>query len=293
MIVDIDTSSHDPFVENAWQLDLQAWLQRYRKFPDGLVASGIHFFERAFSHVQAPRKFWFGIHSTRTSLVVGGLYAAAIHRSADHDEGVWILLDQNAPRIKGLNYQSVKATEKSQYPLLWGHSTSYDVLVEMVRSEKLWDSFSSATRKVLSSPLGQDRDSVQLSRNKKRLADFWGLYADPYAVIEESFQHEVDNALTGNRELRLQRLAQAPRKPKSVKVETRVFSRNPDVVAEVLFRANGICEACNMPAPFFKKVGGSPYLEVHHCVPLSDDGEDTVENAMALCPNCHRKAHYG
>jgi len=28
-------------------------------------------------------------------------------------------------------------------------------------------------------------------------------------------------------------------------------------------------------------------------VPLSEGGEDTLENAIALCPNCHRKMHYG
>lgn len=293
MMFDSKVLSHTQFVDGAWQVDLQDWLQRYRRFPDGLIMSGIHFFERAFTHTQYPRKFWFGIHSTRTSLVVGGLYVAAIHRSADHDEGVWILVDQNAPRIRGLNYRPVKATEKSTYPLQWGHSASYDVLVEMVRSEELWIAFSSATRKVLFSALGQDRDSVQLSRKKKRLADFWNIYADPCAVIESNFQDDVNGSLADSRDLRLQRLAQAPHKPKSVKVETRVFIRNPDVVAEVLFRANGICESCGMPAPFFKKTDGSPYLEVHHRVPLSDDGEDTVDNAIALCPNCHREAHYG
>ncbi len=25
---------------------------------------------------------------------------------------------------------------------------------------------------------------------------------------------------------------------------------------------------------------------------LANNGDDTVENAIALCPNCHRKAHY-
>jgi len=34
-------------------------------------------------------------------------------------------------------------------------------------------------------------------------------------------------------------------------------------------------------------------LEVHHKVPLAEGGDDTVENAIALCPNCHRHAHYG
>lgn len=41
------------------------------------------------------------------------------------------------------------------------------------------------------------------------------------------------------------------------------------------------------------KVNGEPYLEVHHVIPLSQNGEDTLENAEALCPNCHREKHYG
>jgi 5-methylcytosine-specific restriction protein A len=32
---------------------------------------------------------------------------------------------------------------------------------------------------------------------------------------------------------------------------------------------------------------------VHHRVRLADGGDDTTDNAVALCPNCHRKAHYG
>ncbi|MDD5392119.1 MAG: HNH endonuclease signature motif containing protein [Thiothrix sp.] len=280
-------------VENPWQLDLQDWLGKYRKFPDGLITHCIHFFERAFTHTQYPRQLWFGIHATRTSLVVGGLYVAAIHRSADDDEGLWILVDQNAPRIKGLKYRSVKATEKSKYPLQWGYSASYDVLVGMVRNEKLWESFASATRKVMDSPLAKDRDIVQLRRKKTRLSDFWSIYTDPYAVLERGFLDEVNDALADGRELHLQRLAQASKIPRKIKVETRAFVRNPDVVAEVLFRANGKCESCCVPAPFLKKVDGTPYLEVHHRIPLSDDGEDSVENAIALCPNCHRKAHYG
>ncbi|SFB88291.1 HNH endonuclease [Marinospirillum celere] len=56
-------------------------------------------------------------------------------------------------------------------------------------------------------------------------------------------------------------------------------------------RENG--QACGTPAPFNRKSDGTPYLEVHHKTPLALGGEDTVENAIALCPNCHRKAHYG
>jgi 5-methylcytosine-specific restriction protein A len=73
----------------------------------------------------------------------------------------------------------------------------------------------------------------------------------------------------------------------------RVFDRDADVVAEVLARANGKCEGCGAIAPFTGKAKGEPYLEVHHIVPLAENGDDTVENAVALCPNCHRHRHFG
>ncbi|WP_196607201.1 HNH endonuclease [Pectinatus frisingensis] len=34
------------------------------------------------------------------------------------------------------------------------------------------------------------------------------------------------------------------------------------------------------------------YLEVHHVIPLSKDVDDTADNAIALCPNCHRELHF-
>lgn len=72
-----------------------------------------------------------------------------------------------------------------------------------------------------------------------------------------------------------------------------VFKRNPDVVAEVLIRAKGKCESCGKPAPFKRRKDDKPYLEVHHKVFLSNGGDDTVENAEALCPNCHKEKHFG
>ena len=92
---------------------------------------------------------------------------------------------------------------------------------------------------------------------------------------------------------RAARLKLAPKLPEKISVTIEQFKRNPDVVDEVLYRAKGVCENCNMPAPFIRSSDGEPYLEVHHIVFLSQGGEDTVENAIALCPNCHRKAHFG
>ncbi|WP_240698763.1 MULTISPECIES: HNH endonuclease [Vibrio] len=64
-------------------------------------------------------------------------------------------------------------------------------------------------------------------------------------------------------------------------------------MAEVLLRAKGTCERCKSPAPFTRKSHQTPYLEVHHIIRLADGGKDTIENTLALCPNCHRELHFG
>ena len=117
----------------------------------------------------------------------------------------------------------------------------------------------------------------------------------PLVSIEAKFQRAVTRSLNGGSAQRRERLKVAPKRPKRIAVSTFAFERNPDVVAEVLARANGFCEApnCKMRAPFMRKSNGSPYLEVHHRKPLAEEGEDTVENAIALCPNCHRESHFG
>lgn len=91
---------------------------------------------------------------------------------------------------------------------------------------------------------------------------------------------------------RLDRISTAEKKAKKIIVTNQTYIRNQDVVAEVKFKANGICGLCNCAAPF-KKTNGEPFLEVHHWIPLAEGGEDTLENAVALCPNCHRRAHSG
>lgn len=78
--------------------------------------------------------------------------------------------------------------------------------------------------------------------------------------------------------------------PATVSTMTTSYVRDPAIKAWVLQLADGHCEGCDTSAPF---VGhdGLPYLEVHHVMPLSSSGSDTTTNAVALCPNCHRRCH--
>lgn len=111
--------------------------------------------------------------------------------------------------------------------------------------------------------------------------------------VEAELQVEVAKSLSDHAATRQQRLATAAKLPESIQVVSRAFRRNQDVIAEVLIRAKGTCEECHSPAPFHRASDDTPYLEVHHHQMLSEGGEDTVANALALCPNCHRKLHFG
>jgi hypothetical protein len=59
----------------------------------------------------------------------------------------------------------------------------------------------------------------------------------------------------------------------------------------VLRRADGRCEGCGAAAPFIT-AAGLPYLEPHHTRRRSDDGPDHPACVIAVCPNCHRRAHH-
>ncbi|KAF7787008.1 hypothetical protein PRUB_a3852 [Pseudoalteromonas rubra] len=69
------------------------------------------------------------------------------------------------------------------------------------------------------------------------------------------------------------------------------YTRSSVIRRKVLLRAKGKCEVCSLDG--FTTKSGDKYLETHHIVPLSEGGDDSYENVIALCPNDHRKAHFG
>lgn len=85
----------------------------------------------------------------------------------------------------------------------------------------------------------------------------------------QKLQAAVEASLSRTEADRAARLAAAPDYPEFINVMRREFARNPDVVAAVLQRANGVCEHCKKPAPFRRRTDGQPFLEVHHRIPLS------------------------
>lgn len=110
--------------------------------------------------------------------------------------------------------------------------------------------------------------------------------------MQTELDEQIGAALDRTPAQRKARLVVAPKVPRKITVTSLAFLRNADVIAEVLVRAAGQCEICERAAPFVRRKDQSPYLEVHHRIRLADGGEDTVANAIAVCPNCHRREHY-
>lgn len=116
------------------------------------------------------------------------------------------------------------------------------------------------------------------------VADAEGRQFAPVAAFEIEVREEVKNKYLA--------MPQGNRSPTSTSSEITQYKRDAAVKAWVLQQANGRCESCGLPAPF-NGSDGQPFLEVHHVRQLADNGSDTVTNTVALCPNCHREAHYG
>lgn len=91
----------------------------------------------------------------------------------------------------------------------------------------------------------------------------------------------------------LRKVALLNARSKLIRKETRAVYRARSLAIRlyVLRRANGRCESCGARAPFAKP-DGTPYLEPHHTSRLADDGPDHPAKVIAVCPNCHRHAHY-
>jgi 5-methylcytosine-specific restriction protein A len=117
-------------------------------------------------------------------------------------------------------------------------------------------------------------------------------FSNTEKVVREEFQKQEEQLAEESIDRLYNRAkGKSSRKRKTEKTTTTtVYDRDPEISAYVKKRAEGKCDLCGKDAPF-KDKKGYPYLEEHHVIRLADGGEDTINNAVALCPNCHREVH--
>lgn len=101
-------------------------------------------------------------------------------------------------------------------------------------------------------------------------------------LIDQKLQADVQNVLAGRR---------------TASISLR-YQRSIRESIEALETSDFTCEADPSHKTFISVASGHPFVEGHHLIPLSYQGDfqysiDVKENIVALCPNCHRLLHYG
>ena len=137
---------------------------------------------------------------------------------------------------------------------------------------------------------------LDMSSDPKFDRAFFDRLAEPY--LDKSEKQTVFSSSEVAERAAANELPAVAKKPAgNIKPEKRragvagfVFARDLEVVSWALQRAKGYCELCDNPGPFPTSTGGR-FLEVHHVTPLYQGGPDTVDNVVAVCPNCHRACH--
>ena len=111
-------------------------------------------------------------------------------------------------------------------------------------------------------------------------------------AVVQKVEDEPTSSAAVLEELRKLAYAATETSPIPFQAKRNIYQRSNDVRIYVLARAKGKCEGCDVAAPFLR-LDGSPYLEPHHLRRLSDGGPDHPAHVIALCPNCHRRVHFG
>jgi hypothetical protein len=172
------------------------------------------------------------------------------------------------------------------------HSTFFELdivtAISILKEQDNSDGFSeiiSVLERIIRQEINQNEDVKKVNSSILSLID------EPLESIE------LSGNLKGSRTelieldvLRERAIALGVKIPNKKEVTTTVYERNQYVALYAKKKANGICQLCEQPAPFADSYG-EPYLEEHHIKWLSKGGEDTIENTIALCPNCHKKVH--
>lgn len=158
--------------DDFWTHQIREWISKRREATPDMPEQFIEFFKVAFANTHYPQQAWFGAHRNTLSLVVGGIFLAAVV-AGGKNKGIWLLVDRNLPNIEGVEFEPVKSTQRSATPLVWAHAKSLEAVTKLLKARQLWKSYAQASEKIMDSPVSHDRDRLQIERGKRRLRDFW------------------------------------------------------------------------------------------------------------------------
>jgi len=131
--------------------------------------------------------------------------------------------------------------------------------------------------KLISGPLINDEEAIYREIDSD-------IETDPRSLSRIS-KAELDEEIT---KVSKQIAKQGPKIGKSVLKAKVRYQRLAKIVTLLKARFDDKCQVCS--ADHFKTKTGV-YSEVHHLIPWSVSWDDTQENLVVICANCHRKFH--
>jgi len=187
------------------------------------------------------------------------------------------------PRATGDGMSGASETDRSVWQEFYDqHASSLHLDFLQTEFARVWGSEAEAN--TVSPALSAAAELVQVEAQRlesKELADLLAKYAAQRAEAAGTVQ-------TSDRPS-----GQSLGRPSTRMLYTRAYDRDPLVIAIARKRANHRCEVVNCGHPSFQTIGGLAYTEVHHIIPLSEGGDDIIENVACLCAGHHREVHLG
>lgn len=210
-----------------------------------------------------------GSHVSRVSLLTGRSVSAAYAKVMNFRS-----LDPRTP-AKGMTEASDMDRE------VWAKFFDGALDEEAVRREfeRLWRDTDELEGRVTVEATAM-RDAIQAEARELEKHDLQDLLAKYVAQRAET--NDVSNGKKRDRGT-----------PSVRTVSTRVFERDPLVIAIARMRADHHCEVQGCQHESFKTPEGWSYVEVHHIEPLGEGGPDVIENVACVCASHHREAHFG
>lgn len=198
-----------------------------------------------------------------------------------------------------------KTRNRALAKALWETDSATGKTWELVFFVRILSVLNLTKRAVLSDLGYSGRDNLQGHR------DVTGKFIRAYGSVEEFINGHSDLSI-GQEELsqetseklinkvlpkksRLEaireKIAESEReKTDYVELKGKKIRRNQLIVAYVKETAGYKCQACGFS---FEKKDGSRYVEAAHIKQLAKSHMDTIDNMVALCPNCHKKFDLG
>jgi len=277
-----------------WEKKVTQWFNK-RKTIKIYENDTIEFFENIIRNTYYPEKAFWGSNKHAIKAMIGHLYLGAyIHTG--NDKGISLIVDKELSIGEGISFHPVKSTlaSTSKFQLFWLWIADLSNLSKILNNQSVWHSFKRASKKIIDTPQGKYiRESEKLGKARLDMLAVRDRIILSESEYQQKLQDSINNGKKLSKEERNLESQKLPIIPEKVIIQSTAFKRNQFVVIETIERANGKCELCCKDAPFVKIKDKTPFLEVHHVNPLANGGEDTLNNTVALCPNCHREAHLG